>query len=65
MLRQASLQFMMSAGLTIVMLTGGIDLSVGAILGLVGLHLRLADQRGFWLSASLAALLRRHSPAGW
>jgi len=33
-LRQASLQFMMSAGLTIVVLTGGIDLSVGAILGL-------------------------------
>ena len=32
-LRQASLQFMMSAGLTIVVLTGGIDLSVGAILG--------------------------------
>ena len=33
-LRQASLQFMMSAGLTIVVLTAGIDLSVGAILGL-------------------------------
>ena len=33
-LRQASLQFLMSAGLTIVVLTAGIDLSVGAILGL-------------------------------
>ena len=33
-LRQASLQFMMSAGLTIVVLTAGIDLSVGAVLGL-------------------------------
>ena len=33
-LRQASLQFMTSAGLTIVVLTAGIDLSVGAILGL-------------------------------
>jgi len=33
-LRQASLQFMMSAGLTIVVLTAGIDLSVGAMLGL-------------------------------
>ena len=33
-LRQASLQFMMSAGLTLVILTAGIDLSVGAILGL-------------------------------
>lgn len=33
-LRQASLQFMMSAGMTIVVLTAGIDLSVGAVLGL-------------------------------
>ena len=33
-LRQAALQFMTSAGLTIVVLTAGIDLSVGAILGL-------------------------------
>ncbi len=32
--RQAALQFMMSAGLTIVVLTGGIDLSIGAVLGL-------------------------------
>jgi ribose transport system permease protein len=33
-LRQASVQFMMSAGLTIVILTAGIDLSIGAVLGL-------------------------------
>lgn len=33
-LRQASLQFLMSAGLTIVILTAGIDLSIGAVLGL-------------------------------
>lgn len=33
-LRQASLQFILSAGLTLVILTGGIDLSVGAVLGL-------------------------------
>lgn len=33
-LRQAALQFLMSAGLTVVVLTGGIDLSVGAVLGL-------------------------------
>lgn len=33
-LRQASLQFLMSAGLTIVVLTAGIDLSIGAVLGL-------------------------------
>jgi ribose transport system permease protein len=33
-LRQASLQFLMAAGLTIVVLTGGIDLALGAVLGL-------------------------------
>lgn len=33
-LRQASLQFLMSAGLTLVILTAGIDLSIGAVLGL-------------------------------
>lgn len=33
-LRQAALQFVMSAGLTVVILTGGIDLSVGAVIGL-------------------------------
>jgi len=32
-LRQASVQFLMAAGLTLVVLTGGIDLSVGAVLG--------------------------------
>jgi ribose transport system permease protein len=34
-MRQAALQFLVAAGLTIVVLTGGIDLAVGAILGLV------------------------------
>lgn len=33
-LRQAALQFLMAAGLTLVVLTAGIDLSVGAVLGL-------------------------------
>ena len=33
-LRQAAVQFLMAAGLTIVILTGGIDLAVGAMLGL-------------------------------
>lgn len=32
--RQASVQFLMAAGLTLVVLAGGIDLSVGAVLGL-------------------------------
>jgi len=34
LLRQASVQFVMAAGLTLVVLAGGIDLSVGAVLGL-------------------------------
>lgn len=33
-LRQAALQFLIASGLTIVVLTGGIDLSIGAVLGL-------------------------------
>ena len=33
-LRQAALQFLVASGLTLVVLTGGIDLSVGAVLGL-------------------------------
>jgi len=33
-LRQASIQFLLSAGLTLCVLTGGIDLSVGAVLSL-------------------------------
>jgi ribose transport system permease protein len=33
-LRQAALQFLMATGLTLVVLTGGIDLSIGAVLGL-------------------------------
>lgn len=33
-LRQAALQFLIAAGLTLVVITGGIDLSVGAVLGL-------------------------------
>lgn len=33
-LRHASIQFLLSAGLTLCILTGGIDLSVGAVLGL-------------------------------
>lgn len=33
-LRQASIQFLLASGLTLCVLTGGIDLSVGAVLGL-------------------------------
>jgi ribose transport system permease protein len=49
-LRQASLQFLMAAGLTIVVLTGGIDLAIGAILG---------------LAACLSASLISHGHLAW
>ena len=56
-LRQASLQFMISAGLTIVILTAGIDLSVGAVLGLAAcLAASLMSEGYLVLGISLALL---------
>jgi ribose transport system permease protein len=49
-LRQASLQFLIASGLTIVVLTGGIDLAVGAVLG---------------LAACLSASLISQGQVGW
>jgi ribose transport system permease protein len=57
-LRQASLQFILSAGLTLVILTGGIDLSVGAVLGLsacLGASLIVSGHVGLGIAAALAA----------
>jgi ribose transport system permease protein len=57
-LRQASLQFILSAGLTLVILTAGIDLSVGAVLGLtacLGASLIVAGHVGLGITAALAA----------
>ena len=57
-LRQASLQFILSAGLTLVILTGGIDLSVGAVLGLsacLGASLIVAGHLELGIGAALAA----------
>lgn len=57
-LRQASLQFILSAGLTLVILTGGIDLSVGAVLGLsagLGASLIGAGHVATGIAAALAA----------
>jgi ribose transport system permease protein len=56
-LRQASLQFILSAGLTLVILTGGIDLSVGAVLGLsacLGASLIVSGHIEFGIIAALA-----------
>ena len=55
-LRQASLQFMMSAGLTIVVLTAGIDLSVGAVLGLSACISASLITSGFMILGVAAAL---------
>lgn len=56
-LRQASLQFILSAGLTLVILTGGIDLSVGAVLGLaacLGASLIVSGHVELGIGAALA-----------
>ena len=57
-LRQASLQFILAAGLTLVILTGGIDLSVGAVLGLsacLGASLIVSGHTTLGIAAALAA----------
>jgi ribose transport system permease protein len=55
-LRQAALQFLMAAGLTLVVLTGGIDLSVGAVLGLAACVGAGFIAKGFVLTGILVAL---------
>ena len=57
-LRQASLQFLMAAGLTLVVLTGGIDLAVGAVLGLaacLAASLMTQGHVAWGIAAALAA----------
>ena len=56
-LRQAALQFLIAAGLTLVVITAGIDLSVGAVLGLaacVGATLIAKGAVGVGVGAALA-----------
>ena len=55
-LRQAVLQFLMAAGLTLVVLTGGIDLSVGAVLGLAACLGAGLIAKGMVLTGVLLAL---------
>ncbi|HKQ30592.1 MAG TPA: ABC transporter permease [Burkholderiales bacterium] len=55
-LRQAALQFLMSAGLTMVILTGGIDLSIGAVLGLSACLGAAVMAQGYLLFGVFAAL---------
>ena len=54
-MRQASLQFLIASGLTIVVLTGGIDLALGAVLGLAAcLSASLVTQGHLWLGIASA-----------
>ena len=55
--RQAALQFIMAAGLTIVVLTGGIDLAVGAILGLAACLSASLISQGYLVFGIAGALL--------
>jgi ribose transport system permease protein len=57
LLRQAALQFLLSAGLTLVVLTGGIDLSVGAVLGLSACLGAALIAKGLVFAGIAAALL--------
>ena len=55
-LRQAALQFLIASGLTLVVLTGGIDLSIGAVLGLAACVSAGLIAKGAVLYGVLAAL---------
>jgi ribose transport system permease protein len=55
--RQASLQFLIAAGLTVVVLTGGIDLAIGAILGLAACLSASLISQGHVAWGIVAALL--------
>jgi ribose transport system permease protein/inositol transport system permease protein len=46
-LRQVSIYGLLAVGMTFVILTGGIDLSIGSLLALAGLGLRCGLQRGW------------------
>ncbi len=67
-LRQAALQFLIASGLTLVILTGGIDLSVGAVLGLsacVGAAVIASGQVMLGVIAALATGLACGAANGW
>ncbi len=63
LLRQASLWAIIAVGQTFVIITGGIDLSVGAVVGLSSTIVALLMKAGFpvWMSIGITLLLgRRH-----
>jgi ribose transport system permease protein len=60
-LQQAATNIVLAAGMTFVILTGGIDLSVGAVLALSGVTLGLTGMASRWPSASFREPCRRAS----
>lgn len=66
LIRQASLNGILAAGMTVIILTGGIDLSIGSLVALCGVVVGLSQvnlgygssgQAGLWMSAGLALLV--------
>ena len=55
--RQASLLFLLASGLTVVILTAGIDLSIGSVLALSGSVAANFIQQGWIWSGSLIGLV--------
>src|SRR5262249_41993182 len=53
-LRQNALTAILAAGMSLVILTGGIDLSVGSVVGLAGVACAAAMVRGWGIAAGLA-----------
>jgi D-xylose transport system permease protein len=66
LVRQASLNGVLAAGMTVIILTGGIDLSIGSLVALCGVVVGLSQVNGglgeqglagLWMSAGLALLM--------
>lgn len=66
LIRQASLNGILAAGMTIIILTGGIDLSIGSIVALCGIFVGLSQVNGgfgqqgmygLWISALISVLI--------
>lgn len=66
LIRQASLNGILAAGMTVIILTGGIDLSIGSIVALCGVVVGISQvnwgygnqgDTGLWLSAGMAILV--------
>src|SRR5437588_12183210 len=64
-LQQAATNIIVAVGMTFVILTGGIDLSVGSVMALCGVALVLSVQCGAPFFLHLAMALPRGVSSGW